>query len=235
MSSHQQPRQRSGLTLKEKQGQLLFESINLDVGDELSLQLETLFRTLWPETTGVVLGHATDGVWWGRLDAGKLKLARDILPDFGPPLRWETLLDLRIFGGEQELRIWRSSRGLKAVCLREVPEPSLPLSKKDSTAAARLSFDAFGERAYLVLGAHPEGRAEADSLDSNASEKSHFPKIGLFTTLYGRAGQRHAPPNVGSLPTDLLIRHYYVQDEDSGMYRLMEHRYRVPNPEEGRK
>lgn len=235
MSSHQQPKQRPRLTLKEKQGQLLFESIDLDLSDELPLQLETLFRTLWPETTGVVLGHATDGVWWGLLDAGKLTQARDVFPDFGPPLRWETLLDLRIFGGEQELRIWRSSRGLKAVCLREGPESSLPVSKKDSTAGDKLSFDAWGERAYLVLGAHPEGRAQAESVDSKASEKSHFPKIGLFTTLYGRAGQRHAPPNVGSLPSELLIRHYYAQDEDSGMYRLMEHRYRVSNPEEGRK
>lgn len=75
--------------------------------------------TLWGLSVGTVLGHAFDGVLWGRLENGELRFASDANPEWGALFRADTLTDLRIFNREQELRVWRTDGGPRAARLTE--------------------------------------------------------------------------------------------------------------------
>jgi CRISPR-associated protein (TIGR03984 family) len=64
--------------------------------------------TEWGAADGVLLAHFDDGVLWGTLTSGLLRLAH--VPR-APRARWLTLLDARVFNQTHELRYWRTSNG----------------------------------------------------------------------------------------------------------------------------
>lgn len=83
---------------------------------ELTGDLRATLNTAWNAPTGILLGQAFDGVIWGQIHEGQLTLATDYLPEVGAQLRHYTVLNLRLFNPEQELRLWRTEEGLQ-VCL----------------------------------------------------------------------------------------------------------------------
>lgn len=87
----------------------------------LTGDLRIALNTAWNAPTGILLGQAFDGVIWGQIQEGQLALAKDYLPDVGALLRHDTLLNLRLFNPEQELRIWRTEAGLQVCRVREAP------------------------------------------------------------------------------------------------------------------
>lgn len=119
---------------------------------------------LWHDPDGVLLGHAYDGLIWGRLRNGSLDLATDYFREVGALLRMETLLDLRIFNAKQELRIWRGSSRLEACRLTE-----------DRTGQ---DYAGYQDRSYNLLG----------------KPRNPLPQAAPFVIFEGPAGQRHAPP-----------------------------------------
>lgn len=87
----------------------------------LTGDLRIALSTAWNAPTGILLGQAFDGVIWGQIQEGQLVLATDYLPDVGALLRHDTLLNLRLFNPEQELRSWRTQEGLQVRLVREAP------------------------------------------------------------------------------------------------------------------
>ena len=87
---------------------------------ELTGELRAALSTAWKSPTGILLGQAFDGVIWGQVQDSQLTLATDNLPDVGALLRYDTLLNLRLFNPEQELRLWRTEEGLQVCLVREV-------------------------------------------------------------------------------------------------------------------
>lgn len=91
------------------------------------------------------LAHCDDGVTWGRHDAEAKawRLGNQVAPEVSPPIRWESLQELRLFGETSEILIWRTDTGLRGRVLREgdpAPEPgdtSNPLRPSDESYILR--------------------------------------------------------------------------------------------------
>ncbi len=158
----------------------------------------------WGAGDAWVLGHAFDGVLWGHVREGRLVMAVDVGVLEAPLFRRETLLDLRVFAERRELRVWRTTDGLRAC---EVQETSGPLTGQSV-------FQAVQDRTYALMGA---------GTSSAAAE-------GFFE-LRGRGGQHHTPPALGGVapgsgavaPQGLCVRHYF-ETRDNGLLRMAEHR-----------
>lgn len=54
-----------------------------------------------------LLAHADDGINWGVVREGALLLSSDFYAAYAPPLRVETLQQVRLFGTAGELYLWR--------------------------------------------------------------------------------------------------------------------------------
>lgn len=54
-----------------------------------------------------LLAHADDGVIWGRIAGETLVLSSSTFPHVSPPLRTLTLQQVRLFGQNAELLVWR--------------------------------------------------------------------------------------------------------------------------------
>lgn len=91
------------------------EVFALDQGREIG---EALLHH-WGGGDAICVGHAWDGVIWGRVSAGHLSIA-----DRGARLRWETLLDLRLFDADLELRVWRRGNALEGLEVTDSETPA---------------------------------------------------------------------------------------------------------------
>jgi CRISPR-associated protein (TIGR03984 family) len=134
--------------------------VTLDLGQGIREEL----LGQWGTGDAVCVGHAWDGVIWGRISSRRLSIPYDTRPGRGAQLRWETLLDLRIFDERREIRIWRRGNALEAV---EVTDSSASQS---------------GEAYYRDL--------DFELIRSPGSR----PSDGEFVELKGLAGQVHYPP-----------------------------------------
>lgn len=94
---------------------LQFEPLELSGTD-----LRTALTAAWRRPTGWLFGQTFGGVIWGRVRDGELDLttAKDSV-GVEALLRHETLLNLRLFDGEQELRVWPADTGLQACLVSE--------------------------------------------------------------------------------------------------------------------
>jgi CRISPR-associated protein (TIGR03984 family) len=54
----------------------------------------------------IILAHALDGVIWGCFDGGRFYFSHEVAPDISPPLRLETLGQLRLFDATREVYFW---------------------------------------------------------------------------------------------------------------------------------
>jgi CRISPR-associated protein (TIGR03984 family) len=68
----------------------------------------------------LLLGHADDGVIWGRLEHGRLTTADAEFPQRGLASLQPTTLQLcRLFGEDGELMLWRADQGWAARCWQD--------------------------------------------------------------------------------------------------------------------
>lgn len=86
-------------------------------------------RAISPEqAAGFVwaLAHCDDGVTWGRYDADATawRLGNHVAPGVSPPVRLETMQELRLFGEGGEVLVWRTEAGLRGRILRETDPPA---------------------------------------------------------------------------------------------------------------
>jgi len=149
------------------------------------------------------LAHCDDGVTWGRFDASAKvwRLGNQAAPEVSPPLRLETLQELRLFGEAGEVLIWRTEEGPRGRSLREGPRPadgsddSDPLRPMDESRILR------GDR---VVEQYRYG----------------------FTQIGDRAGAAQVVPlevtaeQLQERRLRLQVRHYYEQDPESGAVRI---------------
>lgn len=56
---------------------------------------------------GWIIAYADDGLIWGRMENGAMKLSNDIFPKISPKFRCKTLQQIRLFNKKCELHIWR--------------------------------------------------------------------------------------------------------------------------------
>lgn len=141
-----------------------------------------------------LLAHADDGVIWGEVQGDKLRLSSNAFPEVSPPLRGITLQQLRLFGENGELLLWRTDDGF----------------------TARLLLDGQGtkmvecfEEPYLLWGTHVEETKDGFSkLCQGAQGLRHTPPVHLRATDDGKL-EGHVT---------LVVRHYLDYDEDGQAY-----------------
>lgn len=149
------------------------------------------------------LAHCDDGVTWGRYDeaARAWRLGNQVAPDVSPPIRPETLQELRLFGKDGEVLIWRTEAGLRGRVLRET-QPSR--NRDDEADPLRSSEESRVLRGDLVLAQCEYG----------------------FTRIRDRAGAEQVLPievsdeQLRAAQIRLVVRHYFEADGETGAVRI---------------
>lgn len=146
-----------------------------------------------------LLAHCRDGVTWGRKDGSAWRLSATLFPDLCPTVSRDNLLELRLFGEEGEVLIWRSEAQFLGRCLLDKPHHDMPSATRPDDDIRVLEGD------RLIEG----------------------PKDG-FTRVGTAAGPQQAVPLActaqdferGRWPLRLRVRHYFEEDPQTGAVRV---------------
>lgn len=191
-------------------GGLVFEPVPPDFKEGETLR--AFLIRIWNDAKDAwVLGHAMDGVIWGKVCGGSLILAHDVedvegmwsdgtdKQRWGAPLVTDTLMDLRIFNPDQELRLWRYDQCLRACLVKE--------------SKIHNGYQSYDEGQILLAG-------------NRIGKPERIGKV-IFSLLEGPAGQRQAIPvdwDGKEQTYRLWVRHYVFPREDNGMLTVVESR-----------
>jgi CRISPR-associated protein (TIGR03984 family) len=147
-----------------------------------------------------LLAHCYDGVCWGRLNSDETwLLSSQVFEGVGTGISESNLLELRLFGNEQEILIWRSQQGF----LGRV-----------------LSDKIVGGDNYKPCRPDDESRILLGNIFVKAEK-------GFTQIMTARRLQQAVPIECTaedfrdqSWPLRLELRHYFEQDERTGMVRV---------------
>ena len=141
--------------------------------------LEAVLKKMNMLNLRYALAHCDDGVVWGRrLGDGQWAWSSGVV-DASPPIRLSTLQQLRLFGVDAEVFLWRDGATLRGRVIVE----------GDGTQAECLS------ESYLLW-----GKAQDDSISESEN--------GFLPLHEGGQGFCHAPPTEIARAGALTIRHY---------------------------
>ncbi|HDH26706.1 MAG TPA: hypothetical protein ENH00_11040 [Actinobacteria bacterium] len=149
------------------------------------------------------LAHCDDGVTWGTFDTdlSSWRLGSEVVPDVSPPIREQTIQELRLFGETGEVLIWRTEEGLRGRILHELIPPA---DRTDEMDPLRPSDEARILRGDSVRGGSEPG----------------------FTRVVDRTGAEQVIPadttaeQLRKRRVRLQVRHYWEQDPESGAVRI---------------
>lgn len=153
---------------------------------------------------GWLLAHADDGVIWGQITASKTNdpfkatLSCTPFPDTSPPLRPDTLQQLRLFGEAGELHVWRTGPGRFQARLLDETE----------AAEEKRYFD----EAQILWGDRSEEQKAGYTLVVEGQGVRHAVPPVEPTAQFGSEKKRRRPLR-------LTLRHYLTHD-DIGQARI---------------
>lgn len=139
-----------------------------------------------------LLAHADDGVIWGRVTAEEMTTSHDVFGEPpSPPLRAETLLEVRLFGVEAELRLWRTVAGWRAQLVEDTPDAG----------------EHFDQPQLLWGDRRVTGREGFILVEEGQQGLRHAPPLEAPKSAFG--DDRH--------PLYLHVRHYVETDSETGI------------------
>ncbi|HMQ32725.1 MAG TPA: CRISPR-associated protein Csx19 [Chloroflexaceae bacterium] len=145
-----------------------------------------------------LLAHCEDGAIWGVAERNGLALSAEAFPRGGLDLRWEALVQARLFGPDGEVLLWQGPTGWQA----------------------RLRDDTAGDPTEHI--------DEDQLLWGTGSDDPARRAGPFLELVEGRRGIRHAPPLAGELQGAgrgrLRARHYIAADPESGVVRVFDSR-----------
>lgn len=140
-----------------------------------------------------LLAHSYSGVIWGKRVDGEWRLSHNAAPDVSPPLAVETLLELRAFGDDAELYIWRDER-LRARFFRE---------------PANLPEDTYYDEAQILWGTKGNALDDVFTLVWDGSQgMRHAVPLLVNEDVFGSDDYR---------PLRLHVRHYLGRHAATGL------------------
>lgn len=140
------------------------------------------------------LGHAEDGVIWGKINQGILKTADAVFNNL-PKLRLETLLQCRLFGEKGEILIWKKDGDWKSRLIEDN-------SKTDMIPECQILWGTKGEEKeeFTLLSDGSQGLKHAVPLTGIKFNKQSE-KMSLYR------------------PVRLKV-HHYIDYNDDGVARI---------------
>ena len=146
-----------------------------------------------------LLAQCEDGILWGALRGGRWVTSHDALPEHAVELRIPTLMELRLFGNDREIFLWRKG---SSFCGRVLGDP-------DTSANRALTPI---DRAVVLIGDRFVAANEALS----------------FSTVADATGSRHVVPLLCRegdftgfrLPLRMRVRHYLETVDRTGEVRI---------------
>ena len=149
-----------------------------------------------------LLAHCDDGVVWGKCDEGKWQLSSGPFPDVSPEPGEENLQQLRLFGKEKEVLIWRAENGFQGRVLADAEESKVKKELRPKQEAQIL----VGDRLL-------KGPCDGFSLVGEAGGARHAVPVTCQENDFKKG-------NRPDWPLRLAVRHYLTQDEDTGTVRI---------------
>lgn len=146
-----------------------------------------------------LLAHAIDGVIWGRVNESHLVTSHEVAATVSPPLRLETLQQLRLFNPAYEVRLWRDQT-TDQWWTRKIEEGS----------PAALKVEAFDEQ-QLLWGTYATSLSDGFVLlEDGAQGLRHvIPPFPGSEQLNGELGAR---TDEAIRRVHLKVRHYLTED-----------------------
>ena len=158
-----------------------------------------------PEVAGTcwLLAHCDDGVVWGRYDKTKKKwkLSSEPFPCISPELRKDNLQQLRLFGENMEVLIWRAENNFQGRILQD----------EEGTEEENLHPQI--ETRILVGDRILDGPCDNFTLVGDAGGSRHAVPFCCKEDDFEKRGHPH-------WPLRLTIKHYLTQDQDTGVVRV---------------
>jgi CRISPR-associated protein (TIGR03984 family) len=150
------------------------------------------------------LGHYDDGVAWARAASGSTLVlgsggwwhGHQAAPDVSPPPRRERLQELRLFGADTEVLLWRGEGRLFGRLLRDAGIDEEPLVTRPSFERRLLR----GDRTEAL----PHGFTLAS--DGGGARQALPFEVAAADLTVGRVA--------------LSVRHYFQMDESTGVVRI---------------
>lgn len=180
-------------------GCTISELDNSECGRILAWLVDDTLTSPWADGIAWALGHFDGGVTWGRWEpeAASWVSSHAVAPEVSPAIRQETLQELRLFGAQSEVLIWRTPTGLRGRIVTDGPTHGRaePMAPVDETRVLR------GDRAERAFG-------------------------NGFTVVSDATGARQVLPirvtdqQLRSNEIRLLVRHYFQQDIGTGEVRI---------------
>lgn len=157
-----------------------------------------------PETTWL-LAHCDDGVIWGERRQSGWCLSSSAFPEVSPPLVRSRIQELRLFGRDCELLLWRTGDGLRGRWLTDAIHDGATgaLSPKDEIILLLGNRAVGPSQDGFTLVAEASGSCQAVPLLCNDSEF--------------RDGR--------NWPLRLRLRHFFSSDPYSGVVRVSATRF----------
>ncbi len=137
-----------------------------------------------------------DGVVWGKLDERGWRLSSDVFPNISPSPSMDKVLELRVFGYDREILIWRDGDDFRGRMLddRDAKGIFKPLEETRVLLGNRL-VEAKDGFSWV---SSPEGREQV---------------VPVSCTPEDFKG--------GRWPLRLRVKHYFSQDEATGVLRVV--------------
>ena len=167
------------------------------VGDQ-DATIEEAAGTQW------LLAYCDDGVVWGRYKQEKWNLSSKPFPGVSPELSAENLQQLRLFGKEREVLIWRADDGFSG---RVLTDTKVTDENKEQLRPKQESQILIGDR--LLAGPY-----DGFSLVGEAGGARHAVPVHCEPEDFNRGGQSPW------WPLRLTLRHYMTQGQDAGTVRI---------------
>ena len=140
------------------------------------------------------LAHCTDGVAWGRHDGNVWRFSASAFPDVAPVITLANLQEIRFFGKEEELLIWRESDTFLGRVLAEADGIVVPLDVSRVLVGDRILQEP--RDGFTVVG--------------DGAGSVHCPPITCTAESFTNR----------RWPLRLLVRNYFKEDPSTGAMRI---------------
>jgi CRISPR-associated protein (TIGR03984 family) len=146
-----------------------------------------------------LLAHCDDGVTWGWFDSPGWQLGSQVFSDLCPEISEKNLLELRLFGPDAEVLIWKNDDVLSGRLLAD----DAPLERKDPANPMDQDLVLLGDRTV------------------STTTQNGFTHIGDE-----RGAEQVVPIECIAIferrrwPLRLKVRHYFEKDNNSGTVRV---------------